>query len=162
MLGYKNWILIDLRKEIDIGISFANVDDEFVIRKLDGDINGIKGAVRGLKAQARDKYGNPIIYEKEITIDFPQKDIKVEDIIETFKEFEEVIGPVKECCFREGRLKGLMNEKYLVKVTPRIDIPGFLPIKVLKTRVSYVGQGKHCANCYQGRHFAKDCSNKLA
>ncbi|CAB4068914.1 unnamed protein product [Lepeophtheirus salmonis] len=71
-----------------------------------------KGVVKGLKAQRRDKYGNAIVYVKEITITSPHEYIRVEDIIETFKEFR---GPVKECCLQEEILKGLMNWNNLVK-----------------------------------------------
>ncbi|CAB4062923.1 unnamed protein product [Lepeophtheirus salmonis] len=64
------------------------------------------------------------------------EDIRVEDSIETFKEFGDVMRLVKECCFQEGRLKGLMNGNYLIKANTG---------------------GRY----YDSDHFVKECSNKL-
>ncbi|QQP52488.1 Hypothetical protein FKW44_004658, partial [Caligus rogercresseyi] len=158
--GYKNMILIELKKEVDIGVTFAHVEDDFVIRSSNGNMKGIMGSVRGLKAQRKDKDGNPIIFEKKITVHSPHEDITDDDINRALKEYGEVTGPVKECTFKEGRLKGLMNGNYTVNVTPKCEIPGFIPIKGLRTRVSYMGQNKFCARCFHFGHFAKECSNK--
>ncbi|QQP57976.1 Uncharacterized protein FKW44_003149, partial [Caligus rogercresseyi] len=159
--GYKNTILIDLKNELNIGTTFAHVEDDFIIRNADGVFKGLKGTIRGLKAQRKDEFGNPLIYEKNIIIHSPHEDISTDDIEGVIKEYGAIKAPLRECCFREGRLKGLMNGDISVKVTLSSEIPGFLSIKGHKTRISYMGQEKWCAKCFEPGHFARECTNKF-
>ncbi|CAB4054103.1 unnamed protein product [Lepeophtheirus salmonis] len=71
---------------------------------LNENINGVKGAVRVMKSQLRDKDGKPIIYENDITVHSPRKYMRVEDVIETFKEFGEVMALLKNAVIKKEDL----------------------------------------------------------
>ncbi|QQP54563.1 Uncharacterized protein FKW44_007430, partial [Caligus rogercresseyi] len=159
--GARSILILVLKNELNIGTSFSHVEDTFIIRNGSTSDDGIKGTVRGLRAQRKDTDGNPIIYEKNVIVHSPHEDVKAKDIEEVLLNFGEITRPAKECNFLDGKLKGLYNGNFTVGVLPQKDVPGFLGFKGYKTRISFSGQSITCAKCYDKGHFARDCPNKF-
>ncbi|QQP55718.1 Hypothetical protein FKW44_000151 [Caligus rogercresseyi] len=96
--GARSILILILKNEL-------NIEDTFIIRNGSTSDDGIKGTVRGLRAQRKDTDGNPIIYEKNVIVHSPHEDVKAKDIEEVLLNFGEITRPTKECNFLDEKKK---------------------------------------------------------